>query len=828
MAKPKEVFLRPKEYYEKFTIPEDNTYVFTLLPPDFKKQYEKYIKNPLEAIKIESGKITCGSYLDFEPGRDYQDEMWKSIKKAGIVIVNITGFNPSVMFELGVALTMKSAVILIAEKSLESNPKLPFNINTLGVVFYEPHNLNKLSNHLLSLVEKKISPRMPKIKNPDVMKLMNDVFGLRKDGKFDTALLLLEQMSEIEPKNWYIYKEWGITYRLNQTYNEAISKLTKALEFANTDRQKSEIYTELGVVYHRNNMENNALLAFEKAEIFDRDNADIYDKWAYLYYKLGKYQEAMNRMVLAVKLDDNKNYKWKLEYYAKKFSDKDFRMGLADFLKTKIESERSVLPKQISRLGEEPENLNLLNEIKTIYEELGEIEEAGKVEERIKRLRDKKEFEHNLGKTITLHQVQLHNMDFFSDITWRFQPGMNVLLGRNGFGKSYLLRFLTALLQKDHEEVSEFFAGNRKETFAQIIVEREKKQEIIYRNPVAFDKSIGRIPLLAIPDLRMVDKSGTVVYKAREEKEVDLGQYWSYHFLHQQPMEEFIRDFMYQLCITHMDKGKTFELPIFQLVREVVEILSGDTFEFHKIERIGRVDFKIHVITEGSQNPIPLQKASQGTLSVFSIFGLIYSYLESMFPGIPDKEIFNKPAIVIIDELDAHLHPSWQQQIVSLLRKYFPNIQFFVTAHSPLVVAGCKEGEVAVLRKEKDGFGVHVFEHDFIGYQVKELYEKVFEIEEKDETYLKYIAMTPFKKEIEEKIKRLEEKQNKKSLVEKEEKELRQLYDKIYYIEKANERFRQRREYSKTFIENKKLKARLRRLEFLSGEKKAHHFAPKP
>jgi predicted ATP-binding protein involved in virulence len=112
-----------------------------------------------------------------------------------------------------------------------------------------------------------------------------------------------------------------------------------------------------------------------------------------------------------------------------------------------------------------------------------------------------------------------------------------------------------------------------------------------------------------------------------------------------------------------------------------------------------------------------------------ALFGLIYEYLKAVFPNVPEKELTHQPAIVFIDELDAHLHPAWQQKIIPLLRGNFPNVQFFVTAHSPLVIAGCREGEVAVLRKREKGFGVHVFEHDFIGYEARELYEKVFDVE---------------------------------------------------------------------------------------------------
>ncbi len=330
--------MRPKEYYDQFTIQEDARYVFTLLPSEFEKQYKKYIKEPIEKIKLGDGKVTCSSHIEFEPGTDQLAGIWKSIQKASVIIANITGFKPDVMLELGVALMKKGKVILIAEKALDSKPNLPFNISTLKVEFYEPDKLDEFSDRLVNKVEKWIAPDEPKIKDPNVIKLMSDVLGLRREEKYDTALLLFESMDKIEPGNWYIYNEWGITYKENKDFDKACKKLQKALEFAKNTKHKSEIYTELGVVYRENNMVNDALIAFEKAENHDRDNADLYEKWAFLYYNMGKYQDAMNKMTIAVKLDENNEmYKWKFEFYAKKFTDKNFEMGLGKFLSLKRE-----------------------------------------------------------------------------------------------------------------------------------------------------------------------------------------------------------------------------------------------------------------------------------------------------------------------------------------------------------------------------------------------------------------------------------------------------------------------------------------------------------
>jgi len=474
----------------------------------------------------------------------------------------------------------------------------------------------------------------------------------------------------------------------------------------------------------------------------------------------------------------------------------------------------------LSRLEKESENIALLEEIRDIYLGSGEETKAREIDKRIDRIKGEQEFDFNLGKRIVLEQLQVHDLDFFGSFTWPLTPGMNVLLGRNGYGKSHLLRLMAALLQVDNDKAEEYFKQSKKEPFARLVVDREEKQENILRNRLLFDESIGIVPLLALPDIRTLDQSTNVVSRGESPEDSDLKKNGAYHFLQQKSIERLIQDFLFNLCIVYLDKGKTFDLPIFQLIHRVMGKLSDQPFKFHEIAPMnGQSRFKIEVITEGNDTPLPIQKASQGTLSVLAIFGLIYRYLRSVFPNAPEEELTQKPAIVFIDELDAHLHPSWQQKIIGLLRENFPHIQFIVTAHSPLVVAGCKEGEVAVMRKEGDSFSVRVFEEDFIGYEAGEIFRKVFEVEEKDDNYLYYHALYPFQSEINKEISILEKEkasQDQDFPGDKAQK-LDKLYEDLLYSNKARDRFEKRMDYSRVMMENRKLKSRLKKLEKEGG-----------
>ena len=62
-----------------------------------------------------------------------------------------------------------------------------------------------------------------------------------------------------------------------------------------------------------------------------------------------------------------------------------------------------------------------------------------------------------------------------------------------------------------------------------------------------------------------------------------------------------------------------------------------------------------------------------------------------------------RPAILLIDEIENHLHPTWQRRVIPALLEYFPGLQIFATTHSPFVVAGLKAGQVHRLYRDEEG-----------------------------------------------------------------------------------------------------------------------------
>lgn len=99
-------------------------------------------------------------------------------------------------------------------------------------------------------------------------------------------------------------------------------------------------------------------------------------------------------------------------------------------------------------------------------------------------------------------------------------------------------------------------------------------------------------------------------------------------------------------------------------------------------------------------NWVTLSQLSDGYQSTMSWIGDLVSRLSYAFPDADD--LLEQEGVVLIDEVDIHLHPTWQRRILDQLRQTFPNIQFIVTTHSPLVAANAKEGELLVLKEEQD------------------------------------------------------------------------------------------------------------------------------
>lgn len=360
--------------------------------------------------------------------------------------------------------------------------------------------------------------------------------------------------------------------------------------------------------------------------------------------------------------------------------------------------------------------------------------------------RNEERYRANLGSAFELKQIELGEVGIFRDLAWNFEPGVNILLGRNGYGKSFLLRLIVACLTNDTQRLNELTSPAGGPQRMLLYLTRNSEAASIERKGALLESDCGKIPVLAIPDSRFISRAKPSVSSEGDDY-ADLARYGAQHFLWDLPYETSIQTVMAQMCIDYLARrGRSGppRSPQLDLASALVRDLSGEGFAFHEIKQAGSARFGVMVETDSSPGrPIPIQQASQGTLSVVAIAALVYQFLRSVHPDAEEAQVCERRAIVFIDEVDAHLHPAWQRKIVYLLRQRFPQVQFILTAHSPLVVAGCGPGEVSVLRREGDGLKVVEFQKGFIGARPEDIYRELFEIEELDAAFLGQQARLP-------------------------------------------------------------------------------------
>jgi hypothetical protein len=58
--------------------------------------------------------------------------------------------------------------------------------------------------------------------------------------------------------------------------------------------------------------------------------------------------------------------------------------------------------------------------------------------------------------------------------------------------------------------------------------------------------------------------------------------------------------------------------------------------------------------------------------------------------------------VVLLDEIDLHLHPMWQMHVIDDIRRLFPRMTFIVTTHNPLTLHGARKGEIFIMRRDGD------------------------------------------------------------------------------------------------------------------------------
>ncbi|RIY07250.1 hypothetical protein D0T11_17060 [Hymenobacter rubripertinctus] len=177
-----------------------------------------------------------------------------------------------------------------------------------------------------------------------------------------------------------------------------------------------------------------------------------------------------------------------------------------------------------------------------------------------------------------------------------------------------------------------------------------------------------------------------------------------------------------------------------------------------------RISSKGHQQFLELESPYGWVRLREMSLGYQTLVVWLTDFASKLFLRYPDSpNPLEEPAIVLIDEIDLHLHPSWQRKLLGFLSGIFKNTQFIATAHSPLVVqaAGDEGANVVLLRREGDQTVVVTDVEDVRGWRVDQILTSSF-----------YNLETARSLETEKKLERQAALLNKKKLTAKDRQEL--------------------------------------------------------
>lgn len=148
-----------------------------------------------------------------------------------------------------------------------------------------------------------------------------------------------------------------------------------------------------------------------------------------------------------------------------------------------------------------------------------------------------------------------------------------------------------------------------------------------------------------------------------------------------------VKQWLLNLDYLKLKEGDYYQR-VYEHVTKAVDMLFSP-LKFSGIEANGNIIFT----DNDSKEEIDISMLSDGFKSLFSIIGAMIMRL-SLLGEKEDMPFYMNEAIVLIDEIDCHIHPRWQRNIIPALKVLFPNCQYIVSTHSPYILESVQEYEI--------------------------------------------------------------------------------------------------------------------------------------
>jgi predicted ATP-binding protein involved in virulence len=148
--------------------------------------------------------------------------------------------------------------------------------------------------------------------------------------------------------------------------------------------------------------------------------------------------------------------------------------------------------------------------------------------------------------------------------------------------------------------------------------------------------------------------------------------------------EDSITKFAQPLDIAHL---KAFK-------QAVLTLMPNNTWQDMAFDRKQDELMGIFTDDKGVKNKLAFSQLSDGYRNAISLAADIAYRCIQLNPSFGERAVLDSEGIVLIDEIDMHLHPNWQQHFIGDLKKAFPKIQFVATTHSLFIVHSLRETEL--------------------------------------------------------------------------------------------------------------------------------------
>lgn len=277
-----------------------------------------------------------------------------------------------------------------------------------------------------------------------------------------------------------------------------------------------------------------------------------------------------------------------------------------------------------------------------------------------------------------------------------------ILTGKNGSGKTSIVealaRYLDIIISESRENA---FKNCQKEL------------------DIKLNNNIDSIPELACKyNYILAYYKADRVFQAEQPKHVEKVRFKDSYELTEFPRNEFVK-YLLDLKMTEAlartnnkaEKADEIHAWFAGLERLLKQIFDDETIKLEFDEET----YEFHILQQGKE-PFDFNTLSGGYQAVLDI---VVDLMMRMQHQIQRSFDFNLPGIVLIDEIETHLHLELQKNILPFLTKCFPNIQFVVTSHSPFILSSISNAVIYDLENQtlvEHGLGNVPYEGVVEGY----------------------------------------------------------------------------------------------------------------